>query len=60
MSYYGSEFYDNDSNFENYMERRQGKENANDTLEKPVMWEFLGDVIRPPCHLATCKDCCET
>jgi SAM-dependent methyltransferase len=44
MSYYGSEFYDNDSNFENYMERRQGRENANDTLEKPVIWELLGNV----------------
>ena len=38
MSYNGSDFYDNHSNFENYMRRRQGQENANDTLEKPVIW----------------------
>lgn len=44
MGYYGSEFYDDDSNFENYMERRQGRENANDTMEKPVICELLGDV----------------
>ncbi|MBU5348048.1 class I SAM-dependent methyltransferase [Paenibacillus lautus] len=44
MSYNGSDFYDNDTNFENYMQRRQGQENANDTLEKPVIWQLLGDV----------------
>ena len=44
MSYNGSDFYDNHSNFENYMQRRQGQENANDTLEKPVIWQLLGDV----------------
>ncbi|WP_334073772.1 hypothetical protein [Paenibacillus sp. A14] len=26
------------------MERWEGQENANDTLEKPVIWELLGDV----------------
>lgn len=44
MSYNGSDFYDNDTNFENYMQRRQGQENANDTLEKPIIWQLLGDV----------------
>lgn len=44
MSYNGSDFYDNDTNFKNYMQRRQGQENANDTLEKPVIWQLLGDV----------------
>ncbi|MGE7825714.1 class I SAM-dependent methyltransferase [Paenibacillus sp. NPDC093718] len=44
MSYNGSDFYDNNTNFENYMQRRQGQENANDTLEKPVIWQLLGDV----------------
>jgi SAM-dependent methyltransferase len=44
MHYNGSDFYDNDSNFANYMERRQGQENANDTLEKPVICELIGDV----------------
>ncbi|GKU78419.1 class I SAM-dependent methyltransferase [Paenibacillus sp. L3-i20] len=44
MSYNGYEFYDVDANFDNYMERRKGKENANDTLEKPVICELLGEV----------------
>ena len=44
MSEHGSDFYDNDANFEKYMERRQWQENANDTLEKPVMLELMGDV----------------
>ena len=38
----GSQFYDNDENFEKYMERRYGKENANDTLEKPVILDLVG------------------
>lgn len=44
MSYHGSDFYDNDKNFEKYMERRQWQENANDTLEKPVIWQLLGEI----------------
>lgn len=44
MSEHGSDFYDNNANFEKYMERRQWQENANDTLEKPVMLELMGDV----------------
>ncbi|WP_150274888.1 class I SAM-dependent methyltransferase [Paenibacillus tepidiphilus] len=44
MDYTGSEFYDNDANFAKYMERRQWQENANDTLEKPVILELIGDV----------------
>ncbi|MFE9275751.1 class I SAM-dependent methyltransferase [Paenibacillus glucanolyticus] len=44
MSYRGSEFYDNESNFEKYMLRRQWQENANDTLEKPVISQLLGDI----------------
>ncbi|MEK4529542.1 class I SAM-dependent methyltransferase [Paenibacillus sp. BGI2013] len=40
----GSDFYDDEANFEKYMERRQWQENANDTLEKPVMLELIGDV----------------
>lgn len=39
MGYRGPDFYDNEENFEKYMERRQWQENANDTLEKPVMLE---------------------
>ncbi|MCZ1264874.1 class I SAM-dependent DNA methyltransferase [Paenibacillus tundrae] len=44
MSERGSDFYDDGANFEKYMERRQWQENANDTLEKPVMLELVGDV----------------
>ncbi|MBH5316845.1 class I SAM-dependent methyltransferase [Paenibacillus sp. GSMTC-2017] len=44
MSYNGFQFYDNETNFEKYMERRAWKENANDTLEKPVVRELLGEV----------------
>jgi SAM-dependent methyltransferase len=44
MSYKGSDFYDNDDNLEKYIERRQWEENANDTLEKPVICELIGDV----------------
>nr|WP_261779989.1 class I SAM-dependent methyltransferase [Paenibacillus xylanexedens] len=44
VSEHGSDFYDNNANFAKYMERRQWQENANDTLEKPVMLELLGDV----------------
>lgn len=44
MHYRGSEFYDNDSNFKNYMERRNRQENANDTLEKPVISKLIGCV----------------
>ncbi|MDQ0173273.1 class I SAM-dependent DNA methyltransferase [Paenibacillus tundrae] len=40
----GSDFYDNEANFEKYMERRRWQENANDTLEKPIMLELIGDV----------------
>lgn len=44
MNYRGSDFYDNDANFSNYMERRRGQENANDTLEKPVICELIGEL----------------
>jgi ubiquinone/menaquinone biosynthesis C-methylase UbiE len=44
MNSKGSEFYDNDDNFNNYMERRQWEENANDTLEKPVILDLMGEV----------------
>ncbi|SEK42421.1 Methyltransferase domain-containing protein [Paenibacillus sp. OK003] len=44
MSERGSDFYEDGANFEKYMERRQWQENANDTLEKPVMLELIGDV----------------
>jgi len=44
MSNNGPQFYDNDRNFTTYMERRRKQENANDTLEKPVITELIGDV----------------
>lgn len=40
----GAEFYDNDETFLAYTKRRQQKENANDTIEKPVISQLLGDV----------------
>lgn len=40
----GAEFYDNDETFLAYTKRRQQKENANDTIEKPVILQLLGDV----------------
>lgn len=43
MSEKGSDFYDNDAVFQTYMELRQGQDNANDTLEKPVILELIGD-----------------
>ncbi|KRE05139.1 methyltransferase [Bacillus sp. Root239] len=40
----GAEFYDNDETFLAYTKRRQQKENANDTIEKPAILQLLGDV----------------
>jgi SAM-dependent methyltransferase len=40
----GPEFYDNDVIFTTYMARRGGLDNPNDTLEKPVLLELVGDV----------------
>jgi len=44
MSNNGPQVYDDDRNFTTYMERRRKQENANDTLEKPVITELSGDV----------------
>jgi SAM-dependent methyltransferase len=44
MRFIRHEFYDQEDNFQKYMARRQSQENANDTLEKPIMWELVGDV----------------
>lgn len=40
----GAEFYDNADIFENYMNGRKKSESPNDTLEKPIFLELLGDV----------------
>ncbi|CAM5796285.1 MULTISPECIES: class I SAM-dependent methyltransferase [Brevibacillus] len=44
MGFRGSDFFDDDCIFQNYMARREGQENANDTLEKPLIREMMGDV----------------
>ncbi|MCA0453809.1 MAG: hypothetical protein LCI00_07535 [Chloroflexi bacterium] len=40
----GSSFYDDNEIFNTYMQRRQRAESPNDTLEKPVMMAWVGDV----------------
>ncbi len=44
MAYEGAKFYDNAGVFETYTRLREVPENANDTLERPVFLELLGDV----------------
>ena len=44
MSLEGPTFYDDATIFEMYMKRRQRLDTPNDTLEKPVVHELLGDV----------------
>jgi len=45
MAYEGSAFYDDDAIFKTYMARRHRAGNPNDTMEKPVTVELVGDVI---------------
>lgn len=40
----GSEFYDNEDNFKNYLQRREWNENVNDTIEKPIIDQLIGNV----------------
>lgn len=44
MGYEGSQFYDNETVFETYCQRRGRADNPNDTLEKPILLELLGSV----------------
>ncbi|WP_211748806.1 methyltransferase [Paenibacillus sp. Marseille-Q4541] len=44
MEYRGSQFYDREEQFARYTARRGSAENANDTLEEPIIWEMSGDV----------------
>lgn len=44
MAYDGPAFYDNDAVFQTYMRRRQRADNPNDTMEKPVILELIGDL----------------
>lgn len=45
-SYRGSDQYDEKAFLDNYLQRRNWNENANDTLEKPIIYEMMGDVQR--------------
>ncbi len=44
MGYEGPPFYDRDAVFQAYLQRRHRVDNPNDTLEKPIILELLGDV----------------
>ena len=44
MVYSGAEFYDDDDTFNTYMARRQRPGNPNDTMEKPVLLELIGEL----------------
>ncbi len=39
----GSSFYDDEALFQTYMEHRHRKENPNDTIEKPILMDMIGD-----------------
>lgn len=44
MVYDGPAFYDDDAIFNTYMARRNRSDNPNDTLEKPIILELVGDL----------------
>lgn len=44
LNYDGPQFYDDAVVFDVYMQRRARAENPNDTLEKPVVMQLIGDV----------------
>ena len=44
MVYDGAAFYDDDDVFKTYMARRQRADNPNDTMEKPVILELIGEI----------------
>ena len=44
MTYEGPAFYDDDAIFNTYMARRSRSDNPNDTLEKPVIFELIGEL----------------
>ncbi len=39
----GSSFYDDEGLFKTYMQHRHRQENPNDTIEKPILMEMIGD-----------------
>lgn len=44
MNNRGSRYYDNHEFFHNYKDKRSTPENANDTIEKPIILDLVGDV----------------
>ena len=44
MTYDGPAFYDDEAIFNTYMTRRSRSDNPNDTLEKPVIFELVGEL----------------
>lgn len=44
MVYSGPTFYDDRTVFNTYMARRQQDTSANESIEKPLIWQLLGDV----------------
>jgi SAM-dependent methyltransferase len=44
MTHNGPAFFDDDAIFNTYMARRSRPDNPNDTLEKPVIFELVGDL----------------
>ncbi|TCS96879.1 class I SAM-dependent DNA methyltransferase [Hazenella coriacea] len=44
MNFRGSRYYDHDEFFHNYNVKRSTKENANDTIEKPIFYNLVDDV----------------
>ncbi len=44
MTYDGPAFYDDDTIFNTYMTSRHRSENPNDTIEKPVIFELIGEL----------------
>lgn len=44
MAYSGAFFYDNETAFKNYMDRRTAATSANETIEKPILKELIGQL----------------
>src|SRR5262245_44590926 len=44
MAYEGPAFYDNNAIFNTYMARRHHADNPNNTLEKPIILELVGEL----------------
>ena len=44
MAYHGSSVYDNEQFFENYRARRNRDTSPNNNIERPILFELLGEV----------------